>query len=60
MLGEEANLTNVTGRTPVAVAPVRRRFPTFDSHRLGVWILNAGLLCFLGIATPNFFNIANL
>jgi ribose transport system permease protein len=60
MLGGEANLTNVTGRTSAAVAPIRRRFPAFDSHRMGVWILNAGLLCFLAIATPNFFNIANL
>jgi ribose transport system permease protein len=53
-------LTNVTGGAPAAVAPVSRLFPVFDSHRLGVWILNAGLLCFLAIATPNFFNIANL
>jgi ribose transport system permease protein len=60
MLGGEANLTNVTGRTSAAVAPIHRRFPAFDSHRMGVWILNAGLLCFLAIATPNFFNIANL
>jgi len=31
-----------------------------DSHRCGVWILNAGIICFLAIETPNFFNSGNL
>ena len=53
-------MTNVNGGSSAAVAPVSHLFSAFDSHRLGVWILNAGLLCFLAIATPNFFNIANL
>jgi ribose transport system permease protein len=53
-------LTNVVGGSPMAVAHVSRLFSAFDSHRLGVWILNGALLSFLAIATPNFFNIANL
>src|SRR6266700_5564795 len=32
----------------------------FDSHRSGVWILNAVIILFLAIKTPNFFNTGNL
>jgi ribose transport system permease protein len=32
----------------------------FDSHRSGVWILNVGIVCFLAVETPNFFNSGNL
>lgn len=45
---------------PAALAHEGRWTLAFDSHRSGVWILNVGIICFLAIETPNFFNLGNL
>jgi ribose transport system permease protein len=37
-----------------------RQLFAFDSHHVGVWILNGAILLFLAFAAPNFFNAGNL
>jgi ribose transport system permease protein len=51
---------NIADGQPAALVHEGRWTFALDSHRSGVWILNAGIICFLAIETPNFFNLGNL
>jgi ribose transport system permease protein len=51
---------NIANGQPAGLAREGPRTFAFDSHRSGVWILNVGIICFLAIETPNFFNLGNL